>query len=461
MALAGGAAADESRRQFTALTRLSGLFADRIRALPVVLAFQAEAARGRPARPRRRRVAARAPWACCASPSSPPPGSSSSPRSRWRWSPSMSASICWACCPSRSPKRLDLGRGVFVLALAPEFYAPMRRLAAAYHDRQAAETAADRLMALEALAQRAASGPRSSSPRRRTSASRRSPSATRRGSRGARRTSNSRPGPARSSSCWARAGPARRRCCTCCSASRRSAAARSGSTSTRSPYRARSPARVAWMGQAPLIVAGQHRRQRRPRPARRVLGRDRQAARQAGLCAVLRRRGWDRPGGRARRRLVRRRAPPGRAGPRPAEAIADPAAGRAHRPSRPAAESEPDPRAPPRGTRDARRSSPPTPRPWPPSPTGSSGCERALHRLLADRAAGAARAARRGRRCRPAVAGRPSVAAAGPVRLVHHRRGAGRAGGPGRRRRVQCHAAERRHPPARHPAHRLPLRASA
>ena len=44
---------------------------------------------------------------------------------------------------------LDLARAFFVLALAPEFYAPMRRLAAAYHDRQAAETVAEGLMVLE------------------------------------------------------------------------------------------------------------------------------------------------------------------------------------------------------------------------------------------------------------------------------------------------------------------------
>jgi ATP-binding cassette subfamily C protein CydD len=45
MALAGGAAAEESRRQFLALERLSSLFLDRVRALPVVLAFQAEGTR--------------------------------------------------------------------------------------------------------------------------------------------------------------------------------------------------------------------------------------------------------------------------------------------------------------------------------------------------------------------------------------------------------------------------------
>ena len=42
MALAGTAAAAEARGQFLALERLSALFLDRVRALPVVLAFQAE-----------------------------------------------------------------------------------------------------------------------------------------------------------------------------------------------------------------------------------------------------------------------------------------------------------------------------------------------------------------------------------------------------------------------------------
>jgi ATP-binding cassette subfamily C protein CydD len=51
--------------------------------------------------------------------------------------------------PFQVPETLDLGRAFFVLALAPEFYAPTRRLAAAYHDRQAAETAAERLADVE------------------------------------------------------------------------------------------------------------------------------------------------------------------------------------------------------------------------------------------------------------------------------------------------------------------------
>jgi ATP-binding cassette subfamily C protein CydD len=47
--------------------------------------------------------------------------------------------------PFPAPEQLDLAHAFFVLALAPEFYAPMRRLAAAYHDRRAAETASERL----------------------------------------------------------------------------------------------------------------------------------------------------------------------------------------------------------------------------------------------------------------------------------------------------------------------------
>jgi ATP-binding cassette subfamily C protein CydD len=46
---------------------------------------------------------------------------------------------------------MTLGRAVFVLALAPEAYAPLRRLAAVYHDRQAAEEAADKLMQVRPL----------------------------------------------------------------------------------------------------------------------------------------------------------------------------------------------------------------------------------------------------------------------------------------------------------------------
>ena len=53
--------------------------------------------------------------------------------------------------PIHVPETMTLGRAVFVLALAPEAYAPLRRLAAVYHDRQAAEEAADKLMQVRPL----------------------------------------------------------------------------------------------------------------------------------------------------------------------------------------------------------------------------------------------------------------------------------------------------------------------
>jgi ATP-binding cassette subfamily C protein CydD len=146
MALAGGAASHEARRQFEALSRLSGLFADRVRALPTILAFQAEEptaealARGSDELARRTlRVLRRAFLSTAA----------------LEFFAALSVALIAVYCgfnllrllPFPVPERLDLARAVFVLALAPELYAPLRRLAAAYHDRQAAEAAADRLMA--------------------------------------------------------------------------------------------------------------------------------------------------------------------------------------------------------------------------------------------------------------------------------------------------------------------------
>jgi len=149
MALAGGAAADESRRQFSALARLSGLFADRVRSLPVLLAFQAEQAEAvrlaTAADSLRQRTMGVLRVAFVSS-------------AGLEFFAALSVALVavyagfslLGLLPFPSPETLDLRRAFFVLALAPEFYAPMRRLAAAYHDKQAAETAADRLIALEA-----------------------------------------------------------------------------------------------------------------------------------------------------------------------------------------------------------------------------------------------------------------------------------------------------------------------
>lgn len=155
LALAGGAAADESRRQFVALARLSSRFADRVRALPVVLAFRAEAREaeglGQAADDLAQRTMRVLRVAFLSS-------------GALEFFAALSVALVAVYCgfsllgllPFPVPETLSLAEAFFVLALAPEFYAPMRRLAAAYHDRQAAETAADRLMALPAPAASAA-----------------------------------------------------------------------------------------------------------------------------------------------------------------------------------------------------------------------------------------------------------------------------------------------------------------
>ncbi|NYD90990.1 thiol reductant ABC exporter subunit CydD [Sphingomonas melonis] len=147
MILAGGAAADRSRRQFVALSRLTETFADRVRALPVVLAFRAEArtaaAIGRASEDLAARTLAVLRVAFLSS-------------GALEFFAALSVALVAVYCgfallgalPFPAPERLDLGRAFFVLALAPEFYLPMRRLAAAYHERQQADTASERLAPL-------------------------------------------------------------------------------------------------------------------------------------------------------------------------------------------------------------------------------------------------------------------------------------------------------------------------
>ncbi len=147
MALAGGAAAEESHRQLTALTRLSGMFADRLRHLPTILAFTAEdretAVLAAAAEELRRRTMAVLRIAFV-----------STGGLEFFAALSVALVAVYAgfdllhALPFRAPETLTLQRAFFVLAAAPEFYAPLRRLAAAYHDRQAAETAVARLMSV-------------------------------------------------------------------------------------------------------------------------------------------------------------------------------------------------------------------------------------------------------------------------------------------------------------------------
>jgi ATP-binding cassette subfamily C protein CydD len=147
MIVAGGAAADASRRQLEALSRLSGLFADRVRALPLVLAFQAEAREtahiGQAAGEFSERTLSVLRIAFVSS-------------AGLEFFAALSVALLavysgfslLGVLPFKTPEALTFQRGFFVLALAPEFYAPMRRLAAAYHEKQLGEAAAVRLAAV-------------------------------------------------------------------------------------------------------------------------------------------------------------------------------------------------------------------------------------------------------------------------------------------------------------------------
>lgn len=145
MALAGTAAAGESRRQFQALERLSGLFIDRVRTLPAILAFDAVGRTtvqiSQASDELERRTARVMRIAFLSS-------------GVLEFFSALSVALIAVYCgfnllrllPFPVPETLDLSRAFFVLALAPEVYAPLRRLAAAYHDRQAAEAAAPSLI---------------------------------------------------------------------------------------------------------------------------------------------------------------------------------------------------------------------------------------------------------------------------------------------------------------------------
>ena len=148
MALTGMAAADESRAQFAALERLSGLFLDRVRALPAVLAFQAERATTRQVARLSDDLARRTSRVLRIAFLS---------SGVLEFFSALSVALVAVYCgfnllrllPFPVSEQLDLGGAFFVLALSPEVYAPMRRLAAAYHDRQAAEAAAGVLRSVD------------------------------------------------------------------------------------------------------------------------------------------------------------------------------------------------------------------------------------------------------------------------------------------------------------------------
>ena len=140
MALAGLAGKAEADRQFLALSRLSGLFVDRVAALPVILAFGAEDRVTRQIGGAAREVAGRTMQVLrIAFVSS----------AMLEFFAALSVALLAVYCgfsllgllPFPAPEDLSLGEAFFALALAPEFYLGMRRLAAAYHDKQQGQAA--------------------------------------------------------------------------------------------------------------------------------------------------------------------------------------------------------------------------------------------------------------------------------------------------------------------------------
>ncbi|MFA6032306.1 MAG: thiol reductant ABC exporter subunit CydD [Myxococcota bacterium] len=147
MALAGTAAARAAAQQLDALSKLSGLFIDRVRALPIILGFGAQdrivrQLSGATQEVARRTIAVlRVAFLSSAV---------------MEFFAALSVALVAVYCgfsllrllPFPAPETLTLGRALFVLVLAPEFYLPMRRMAAAYHDKQIGGAAMERLSRL-------------------------------------------------------------------------------------------------------------------------------------------------------------------------------------------------------------------------------------------------------------------------------------------------------------------------
>jgi ATP-binding cassette subfamily C protein CydD len=149
LALAGSASSAAAARQFEALARLSGLFVDRVRALPIIIGFGAEDRITRQLGGATAEVADRTMAVLRVAFVS---------SAIIEFFAALSVALVAVYCgfnllgllPFPAPEALDLGQALFVLALAPEFYLPMRRLAAAYHDKQTGTAAMERLSALAA-----------------------------------------------------------------------------------------------------------------------------------------------------------------------------------------------------------------------------------------------------------------------------------------------------------------------
>ncbi|WP_395329410.1 ATP-binding cassette domain-containing protein [Novosphingobium sp. BL-8H] len=138
--LAGTAARRASERQLAALSALSGLFVDRVTHLPLIRHYGAEARISQQVREATRQVAQRTVAVLRAAFLS---------NAVLEFFAALSIALVAVYCgfslpgllPFRAPETLTLVPAFFVLAMAPEFYLPMRRLAAAYHEKQLGEAA--------------------------------------------------------------------------------------------------------------------------------------------------------------------------------------------------------------------------------------------------------------------------------------------------------------------------------
>ena len=140
MILAGGASRQAADRQMAAITALSALYVDRIRHLPIIRHFAAEDRIARQAGGAAQDVAERTIAVLRAAFLS-----SAVLEFFAALSVALVAVYCWfsllGLLPFTPPEHLDYRAAFFVLVMAPEFYLPMRRLAAAYHEKQLGEAA--------------------------------------------------------------------------------------------------------------------------------------------------------------------------------------------------------------------------------------------------------------------------------------------------------------------------------
>ncbi|UYY77281.1 ABC transporter ATP-binding protein/permease [Sphingomonas sp. R1] len=151
MILAGTEAKRASERQLEALGDLSDLFVDRIRTLPILRHFAAEERIARQVRVATRDVAARTVAVLRIAFLS---------SAVLEFFSALAVALVAVYCgfsllgllPFPDPETLTLREAFFALAMAPEFYLPMRRLAAAYHDKQLGEAARTAIAAVPELA---------------------------------------------------------------------------------------------------------------------------------------------------------------------------------------------------------------------------------------------------------------------------------------------------------------------